>query len=59
MTERMLKVMVLAGGPDRERNVSLMSGAEVAEALRTTGHAVRQKDIGPGDLSALDTFCPG
>ncbi len=56
MTSTTLKVMVLAGGPDRERDVSLSSGTEVTEALRTAGHAVQQRDIGPGDLSALDNF---
>ena len=44
-----MKVMVLAGGPDRERAVSLKSGAEVARALRAAGHEVRERDLGPGD----------
>ncbi|MFA9477283.1 D-alanine--D-alanine ligase [Phycisphaerales bacterium AB-hyl4] len=55
MGER-LKVLVLAGGPDREREVSLVSGAAVAAALGEAGHEVRQSDVGPGDLSALDAF---
>lgn len=48
--------MVLAGGPDRERPVSLLSGANIAEALSQTGHDMRLCDILPDDLSALDQF---
>jgi len=51
-----LKVMVLAGGPDRERAVSLKSGAAVAGALVEAGHTVLECDIGPDDLSALDRW---
>jgi len=51
-----LKVLVLAGGPDRERPVSLHSGQRVAIALRQAGHDVRESDITPDDLSALDEF---
>jgi D-alanine-D-alanine ligase len=49
-------VMVLSGGPDRERDVSLNSGNEVAKALREAGHKVVQRDILPNNLSALDEF---
>ena len=49
-----LNILVLAGGPDRERQVSLHSGSQVAAALRDAGHGVRESDITPGDLSALD-----
>ncbi len=48
--------MVLAGGPDREREVSLMSGATVTNALAQAGHDAQQRDITPDDLSALDEF---
>jgi D-alanine-D-alanine ligase len=48
--------MVLAGGPDRERAVSLVGGGQVAAALRNAGHDVLQRDIMPDDLSALDAF---
>ena len=48
-----MKVLVLAGGPDRERPVSLKSGAQVAAALREAGHEVRERDMGPGDVAAL------
>lgn len=51
-----LKVMVLAGGPDRERPVSLLSGATATAGLSQAGHEVRQRDITPDDLSALDEF---
>jgi D-alanine-D-alanine ligase len=56
MDERPLNILVLRGGPDRERPVSFKSGAQVAAALREAGHQVREADIGPGDLSALDDF---
>jgi D-alanine-D-alanine ligase len=51
-----LKVLVLRGGPDRERPVSMLSGAQVAAALREAGHEVREADITPDDLTALDLF---
>lgn len=51
-----MRVMVLAGGPDRERPVSLMSGGAVAGALTEAGHAVRVCDIGPEDTGCLDAF---
>ena len=48
--------MVLAGGPDRERSVSLLSGDQVSAALGEAGHDVRQCDVLPGNLGALDQF---
>ena len=54
--ETKLKVMVLAGGPDRERSVSLESGTQVTGALQDAGHEVRQRDISVDDLSALDEW---
>ncbi len=56
MTSNGLKVLVLAGGPDRERAVSLDGGGQVAKALGEAGHEVLQRDILPDDLSALDEF---
>ena len=50
------RVLVLAGGPDREREVSLVGGGQVADALRQAGHEVLQRDVMPDDLSALDAF---
>lgn len=49
-----LSVTVLAGGPSAEREVSLVSGSAIADALGFRGHRVRLSDIGPEDLSALD-----
>ena len=56
MAAKGLRVLVLAGGPGRERPVSLAGGAEVARALREAGHEVMERDIQPDDLSALDDF---
>lgn len=56
MVERPLNILVLRGGPDRERPVSLKSGQQVAETLRQAGHHVREADIGPSDVAALDAF---
>jgi len=49
-----LRVLVLGGGPDRERPVSLKSAARVAGALRSAGHDVIERDILPNDRGALD-----
>ena len=51
-----MKVMVLAGGPDQEREVSLMSGEQVARSLEKAGHDVVVRDIGPRDESAIDAY---
>ncbi|HVV71881.1 MAG TPA: D-alanine--D-alanine ligase [Verrucomicrobiae bacterium] len=39
-----LEITVLLGGPSSEREVSLKSGAAVAEALRSLGHTVHEVD---------------
>jgi D-alanine-D-alanine ligase len=49
-----LRITVLAGGPSRERPVSLISGKYVAQALKSAGFIVTTADITPEDLSALD-----
>ncbi|MCE5325047.1 MAG: D-alanine--D-alanine ligase [Planctomycetaceae bacterium] len=49
-----LDITVLLGGPSPEREVSLLSGAAVADALDRLGHRVTRADIGPRDTSALD-----
>ena len=41
---RTLNITVMLGGPSAEREVSLRSGAAVAAALRSLGHAVHQVD---------------
>lgn len=56
-TPTTLSVTVLAGGPSAERDVSLASGAAVADALRRRGHHVVLADVSPDDLSALDHDC--
>ena len=43
MGER-FKITVMLGGPSAEREVSLRSGASVAEALRSLGHEVAELD---------------
>ncbi|MDA0802764.1 MAG: D-alanine--D-alanine ligase [Planctomycetota bacterium] len=49
-----LTVLVLRGGPDAEREVSLKSGSRVAEGLRTGGrHAVNDQVIERLDGAAL------
>ena len=49
-----LRVTVLRGGPSAERDVSLASGAAVADACRRLGCNVTEADVSPQDLSALD-----
>jgi D-alanine-D-alanine ligase len=53
-TATSLSVLVLGGGPDAEREVSLKSAAAVAAALRRAGHQVSESDIGPEDATPLD-----
>ena len=43
--DRKLKIAVLKGGTSSEREVSLISGSAVAEALRSAGHEVVEYDI--------------
>lgn len=54
MSQDTLNVLVLLGGPDRERPVSLQSGGEVAKALRAAGHTATEADVMPDDLSAVE-----
>ncbi|MFN0137523.1 MAG: D-alanine--D-alanine ligase [Phycisphaerae bacterium] len=49
-----LRITVLAGGPSAEREVSLVSGKAIADALAARGHSVHLADIGPENLAALD-----
>lgn len=55
-TFKPLKVMTLAGGPDRERPVSIHSGQNVTQALMDAGHEVITGDVLPDDLAMLDRF---
>lgn len=52
-----MRVTVLRGGPSNEREVSLKSGAAVAEGLRKAGHEVFESDVSPTDVAALDRLC--
>ena len=54
MAEKKLDITLLCGGISAEREVSLLTGTQIAEALRTVGHRVWQSDISPNDLAALD-----
>jgi D-alanine-D-alanine ligase len=49
-----MKVTVLYGGPSAEREVSLVSGRAVIDALKSVGHDVFASDVSPTDLSGLD-----
>ncbi|MGD0540387.1 MAG: D-alanine--D-alanine ligase [Tepidisphaeraceae bacterium] len=49
-----MKITVLYGGPSAEREVSLVSGRAVIDALRGMGHDVFASDVSPSDLSGLD-----
>lgn len=50
----LLDITVLMGGPSAEREISLMSGTAIANALERLGHRVVRADISPLDASALD-----
>jgi D-alanine-D-alanine ligase len=52
-----MRVTVLAGGPSNEREISLQSGAAVADACERLGHDVFKADIRPHDVTALDRPC--
>ncbi len=52
-----MRVTVLYGGPSAEREISLISGQGVIDALRQMGHEVFPSDISPADLSGLDRPC--
>ncbi len=49
-----LKVAVLTGGVSTERDISLQSGASVAQALRDAGLNIILADVGPDNLQVLD-----
>jgi D-alanine-D-alanine ligase len=49
-----MRITVLYGGPSAEREVSLVSGRAVIDALTSMGHEVFSSDIAPSDLSGLD-----
>jgi len=47
-------IVVMMGGPSAEREVSLRSGASVANALRSLGHQVTELDPKPGGWKLPD-----
>jgi len=49
-----LDILVLAGGPGPEREVSLQSGRAVHDALARLGHRPLLRDISPDDLSTFE-----
>lgn len=49
-----LRVLVLAGGPSAEREISLQSGAAVATALESRGHVVTRFDPRHEALTGVD-----
>jgi len=54
----MSQVLVLGGGPDSEREISLQSAAAVANALREAGHEVNAQTIVTPTLEELEAM-PG
>lgn len=52
------KVVVLMGGPSREREVSLSSGRECATALRSEGFDVHEVDAGEDVAQRLRNLAP-
>jgi D-alanine-D-alanine ligase len=49
-----VRILVLLGGSSSEREVSLSSGARVAEALRSRGHTVTEADPDPDPFAVLE-----
>ena len=49
-----MQITVLFGGPGAEREVSLVSGQSVIDALKSMGHDVFASDVGPDNLSFLE-----
>ena len=50
-----LRILVLAGGPSAEREISLQSGAAVAAALETRGHRVTRFDPRQEALTGVES----
>lgn len=57
-TARPLEVLVLAGGLSHERDVSLRSGARVADALRDAGVSAHVTDVDATFLETVDRLRP-
>ena len=48
-----MRIAVLQGGRSAEREVSLLSGSQVAAALRSRGHDVESVDLDPRTWDVL------
>jgi D-alanine-D-alanine ligase len=53
-----MKIAVLSGGISGEREISLLSGRHVLEALLELGHDARLVDFGPGSSEELRRLAP-
>ena len=51
-----LRVLVLAGGPSAEREISLRSGRAVAQALKEAGHCVSTFDPRDEQLTSIESL---
>ena len=58
MTRALLHIVVLMGGWSAEREVSLMSGAGIADALESLGHRVTRIDMGRDVAARLAEAAP-
>ncbi|CAN5350467.1 D-alanine--D-alanine ligase [soil metagenome] len=52
-----MRITVLLGGPSAEREISLISGKAVADALRRAGHDVFESDISSTNRAGLERPC--
>ena len=57
MEDKKLDITLLRGGISAERAVSLVTGTQIAAALRAVGHRVLESDISPENLTVLDRPC--
>jgi D-alanine-D-alanine ligase len=53
-----MHIVVLMGGWSAEREVSLVTGAAVADALERSGHNVLRFDIQPDFATLLEVLAP-
>lgn len=53
-TKNPMTITVVMGGDSSEREVSLLTGAAISDALERCGHTVRRSDICARNTSALD-----
>jgi D-alanine-D-alanine ligase len=58
MSRKVSKVAVLMGGPSSEREISLISGKAVSDALRTRGFDVTEVDLDHSSYSFLNETRP-